>query len=68
VSTDKINENQQSQEDIMWQKLIRASESRISQYKSEISKLHKSIKYFSKQIESGTPFPLDLEVKSKDFS
>jgi hypothetical protein len=63
MSADKINQTKVSSlvtnGNVTWERLIAASKVRISEHQSDIRKLHKSIRYFTKQMESGVPFPLD---------
>lgn len=49
---------------ISWDVLIADSEAAIQAYTHKISQLRKSIRFFKKQKQAGSPFPLQTEEKT----
>jgi hypothetical protein len=68
MSRDIVNSESETKQDISWDSLISASESKIKEFRGQIGKLRKSLVFFKKQRDSGVPFPINKKGRHLKIS
>ena len=68
MSRDSVKDEDNANQDINWETLIKHSEAEIRACREKIKTPSKSISFFKKQADSGAPFPLEKDDRHAETS